>query len=177
MRRTQVQDPARAGGDPVLLPPLVWRARFIYLFREAQVVCDISGMRPARCGVLAFARACPATSPPIPCARACARRAANALRAARSEARAARIWSAHPDRGRSTAQRAVIAALSTALPRRPKRARAMLIPVYDAELARRRLRFADPKQGGARGAAAASCGLGLKLRMPREGAAPLSPLV
>mgnify|MGYP003323929991 CR=1 FL=1 len=27
-----LQDPACAGGDPVLLPPLVWRARFIYLF-------------------------------------------------------------------------------------------------------------------------------------------------
>ena len=26
------QDPARAGGDPVLLPPLVWCVRFIYLF-------------------------------------------------------------------------------------------------------------------------------------------------
>ena len=42
-------------------------------------------------------------------------------------------------------------------------------------LARRRLRLADPNLGGARGAAAASCGLGLKLRMPRVGAAPLSP--
>ena len=41
-------------------------------------------------------------------------------------------------------------------------------------LARRRLRLADPNLGGARGAAAASCGLGLKLRMPRVGAAPLS---
>ena len=27
-----LQDPARAGGDPVLLPPLVWRVRCIYLF-------------------------------------------------------------------------------------------------------------------------------------------------
>ena len=30
--QANLQDPARAGGDPVLLPPLVWRARFIYLF-------------------------------------------------------------------------------------------------------------------------------------------------
>ena len=30
--KTAFQDPARAGGDPVLLPPLVWRVRFIKLF-------------------------------------------------------------------------------------------------------------------------------------------------
>ena len=29
---SSLQDPARAGGDPVLLPPLVWRVRCIYLF-------------------------------------------------------------------------------------------------------------------------------------------------
>ena len=31
-------NPARAGGDPVLLPPLVWRVRCIYLFMACRAV-------------------------------------------------------------------------------------------------------------------------------------------
>ena len=40
---SSLQDPARAGGDPVLLPPLVWCARFIYLFsRQARHRCELA---------------------------------------------------------------------------------------------------------------------------------------
>ena len=84
---------------------------------------------------------------------------------------------AHPDRGQSDG------------PARSRESPPCLLRSRDARsepapcssqftmltLACRRLRLADPKQGGARGAAAASCGLGLKLRMPRVGAAPMSP--
>ena len=84
---------------------------------------------------------------------------------------------AHPDRGQSDG------------PARSRESPPCLLRTRDARsepapcssqftmltLARRRLRLADPNLGGARGAAAASCGLGLKLRMPRVGAAPLSP--
>ena len=87
--------------------------------------------------VLAFARACPATSPPIPCAAAALVPVPAVLRTPRARLvpRLERHKSgAHPDRGQSDGPaRSRIAAMPTALLRRPKRARAMLIPVYDAD--------------------------------------------
>ena len=89
--------------------------------------------RPARCGASwPFARACPADSPNIPSAAAkscaAARRAATAARALvprleRHESGAAGLRAERPPSAQPR-----IASMPTALPRRPKQARAMLTP-------------------------------------------------
>ena len=67
-------------------------------------------------------------------ARASAPLAANAPRAARSEARATRIWRTPGSRAeRRPSAQPRIASMPTALPRRPKRALAVLIPFYAAD--------------------------------------------
>ena len=93
--------------------------------------------------VLPFARACPAASPNLPsaAARSCraARRAATAARALvprleRHESGAAGLWAERPPSAQPR-----IASMPTALPRRPKQARAMLTPFMLLTLSRRRL--------------------------------------
>ena len=100
--------------------------------------------RPARCGASwPFARACPADSPNIPSAAAkscaAARRAATAARALvprleRHESGAAGLRAERPPSAQPR-----IASMPTALPRRPKQARAMLTPFMLLTLSRRRL--------------------------------------
>ena len=67
-------------------------------------------------------------------ARASAPLAANAPRAARSEARATRIWRTPGSRAeRRPSAQPRIASMPTALPRRPKQARTMRIPFYGSD--------------------------------------------
>jgi len=136
--------------------------------------------RPARRGACwPYARACPADSPNIPSAAARSCRLPAVLRPPRErlaprlerhESGAAGLRAERP----SSAQPR-IASMPTALPRRPKQARAMFIPFYAADARPAACALADPKQRGRDGRAAVFLVPGLKLRALRVGAALLSP--
>ena len=135
--------------------------------------------RPARCGACwpLRERARPLHPPAqaLQRARACAPLAANAPRAARSKARATRMWCTPGSRAeRQPSAQLRIASMPTALPRRPKRAHAMLIPFYDADARPPSPARLQIQNNVGEGSTAASCVLGLKLRTLRVGAALLS---
>ena len=136
--------------------------------------------RPARCGASwPFARACPADSPNIPSAAAkscaAARRAATAARALvprleRHESGAAGLRAERPPSAQPR-----IASMPTALPRRPKQARAMLIPFMLLTLARRLLRPRRSKTTWARRACRGVLGAGPQAACAASRCGPLEP--